>query len=71
MLWHSHYQPDPITGRERNRFAIEVGPPVVFLSNALNVSNQDPFETDFNVARCVTKEGLFMVSRNLSIWLRR
>jgi len=44
---------------------------VVFLSNALNVSNQDPFETDFNVARCVTKEGLFMVSRNLSIWLRR
>lgn len=36
--------PDPITGRERNRLGIE-----------------DPFETDFNVARCVTKEGLFMI----------
>lgn len=23
---------------------------------------QDPFETDFNVARCVTKDGLYTVS---------
>jgi len=38
-IWRSPYQPDPITGRERNRFAIEVDSPAVLLFNTLNASN--------------------------------
>lgn len=33
---------------------------ILVLSLSL-IHRQDPFETDYNVARCVTKEGLYQV----------
>jgi hypothetical protein len=60
----SNKYPDP--SRERNRLCIEV---CIGSSWALNSSlshqAQDPFEIDFNVARCVTKDGLYTARHTL------
>lgn len=48
--------------RERNRFCIEVR--ILYLPKfciLTVIACQDPFEIDYNVARCVTKDGLYTV----------
>lgn len=47
------------TARDRNRLCIEVSP---FIGHRIRMlTSQDPFEVSYNVARTVTKDGLYTV----------
>lgn len=49
--------------RERNRLCIEVCSPLEMSYDLFLTLEQDPFEVDYNVARCVTKDGLYTVCK--------
>ena len=40
--------------------------PNIHLALLISATEKDPFETDFNVARCVTRDGLYTVSDRAS-----
>ncbi|KAI0920419.1 hypothetical protein AcV5_010157 [Taiwanofungus camphoratus] len=58
--WHqSEYEKGSM--RERNRLCVEVRYIDQVSTTELLTLLKDPFETDFNVARCVTKDGLYTI----------